>query len=319
MVDCLNEAHGDSFAVYNGDCVEILRQIPDKSIGHCIYSPPFGDLFTYSDSVADLGNSGSDDEFFGHYDFVCRQLIRVMKPGRIVAVHCSDLPTRKWKDGFIGLKPFSDQLREAHERAGFIFYRRVTIWKCPVVEQGRTHSRNLLYGELRKDSTMSAPGLPDYLMVFRTPGENDVPLRHYRTQAEAHLKSNGPDDVIVADDHPQAFKLEQWREWASPVWMTVDQTNVLGGVQAQREARDHADERHVCPLQLDVIRRSVIMWSNPGETVLSPFMGIGSEGFVAIQEGRRFVGVELKESYFRQAARHIDGVDRQDTLLAAAE
>lgn len=297
MVKCVADAHGKDFAIYQGDCVSVLRQLPARSIDHCVYSPPFGDLFVYSDSIADLGNSGSDEEFFAHYGYVCEQLRRVVKPGRIVAVHCSDLPTRKWKDGFIGLKPFSDQLRAAHERAGFIFYRRVTIWKCPVVEQGRTHSRNLLYGELRKDSCMSAPGLPDYLMIFRVPGENETPITH----------------TI------ESFPLSQWQEWASPVWMTIDQTNVLGGVKAQRDARDHADERHVCPLQLDVIRRSVIMWSNPGETVLSPFMGIGSEGFVSVQEGRRFVGVELKESYFRQATRHIDGVDRQTTLLAAAE
>lgn len=224
MVICLGERHGERFVAYNGDCREVMSQLPDACIGHSVYSPPFGDLFTYSDSVADLGNSSSDAEFFRHYGFVARELLRVMKPGRVVAVHCSDLPTRKWKDGFVGLKPFSDQLRDAHERAGFIFYRRVTIWKCPVVEQGRTHARNLLYGELCKDSAMSAPGLPDYLMVFRTPGDNEEPIKHT----------------------PEEFPLSQWQEWASPVWMTVDQTNVLGGVQAQRAARDHNDERHVC-------------------------------------------------------------------------
>lgn len=290
---CLDDAHLGDASIYNGDCHEILRQLPDDSIGHSVYSPPFGDLFVYSDSVADMGNSGSDGEFFSHYDFMARELLRVLKPGRIAAVHCSDLPTRKWKDGYIGLKPFSDQIREAHERAGFIFYRRVTIWKCPVVEQGRTHSRNLLYGELCKDSSMSAPGLPDYLMIFRKPGDNPQPIRHT----------------------PEQFPLSQWQEWASPVWMTVDQTKVLGGVVAQRQARDHADERHVCPLQLDVIRRSIIMWSNPGDTVISPFMGIGSEGVVALEEGRRFVGVELKRSYFEQAKRHLAAISNQMQLF----
>ena len=293
MVDCLDDELGQMFAVYLGDCVTAMRTMPGDCIDHSVFSPPFGDLFVYSDSEADMGNSSSDEVFFEHYDFMADELFRILKPGRVAAVHCSDLPTRKWKDGYIGLKPFSDQIREAHERAGFIFYRRITIWKCPVVEQGRTHSRNLLYGELCKDSAMSAPGLPDYLMIFRKPGDNAIPITH--TQAD--------------------FPLSQWQEWASPVWMTVDQTNVLGGVSAQREARDHADERHVCPLQLDVIRRSVVMWSNPGEVVMSPFMGIGSEGFVSIQEGRKFIGVELKEIYFRQAVKHLVSIEAQPSLF----
>lgn len=298
-VSCMNSAHGEAFSLYHGDCVDVLRQLPHASIGHGVYSPPFGDLFVYSDSIADMGNSASDDEFFSHYGYMARELMRVMKPGRVVAVHCSDLPTRKWKDGFIGLKPFSDQIREAHERAGFIFYRRVTIWKCPVVEQGRTHARNLGYSLMLDDSAMSAPGLPDYLMIFRTPGDNAEPISH----------------------RPEDFPLQQWQEWASPVWMTVDQTNVLGGVLAQRQAREQADERHVCPLQLDVIRRSLIMWSNPGDVVLSPFAGIGSEGHVALQEGRKFVGIELKDSYWRQASRHLESVEAQTALpmFAAAE
>ena len=293
---CLNSAIGANNAAYNGDCYEVLRQLPSASVGHCVYSPPFGDLFVYSDSAADMGNSASDDDFFAHYDFMARELLRVMMPGRVVAVHCSDLPTRKWKDGFIGLKPFSDQLREAHERAGFIFYRRVTIWKCPVVEQGRTHARNLLYGELCKDSAMSAPGLPDYLLIFRVPGDNAEPIRHT----------------------PEEFPLSQWQEWASPVWMTINQTNVLGGQLAQRQAREQADERHVCPLQLDVIRRSVVMWSNPGDVVLSPFMGIGSEGYVSLKEGRRFIGIELKESYWRQAVKHLSSIEAQTSMFSSA-
>lgn len=292
VVTCLDEAHGDNFTAYLGDCHEVMRQLPDACIGHSVFSPPFGDLFVYSTSAADMGNSGSDEEFFIHYGFMARELLRVMKPGRVIAVHCSDLPTRKWKDGFIGLKPFSDQIREAHERAGFIFYRRVTIWKCPVIEQGRTHARNLLYGELLKDSACSAPGLPDYLMVFRTPGDNSEPIHHDK----------------------ESFPLSQWQEWASPVWMTVDQTNVLGGQLAQRQAREQADERHICPLQLDVIRRSVVMWSNRGDTVMSPFMGIGSEGYVSMQEGRRFIGVELKESYWRQAVKHLGSLEASATL-----
>jgi len=295
VAECLNKALGRNFAAYNADCVSLMRQMPSASVDHCIYSPPFGDLFVYSDSNADMGNSASDAEFFAHYGFMATELLRVMRPGRIVAVHCSDLPTRKWKDGYIGLKPFSDQIREAHDRAGFVFYRRVTIWKCPVVEQGRTHARNLLYGELQKDSSLSAPGLPDYLLIFRVPGENAVPIGHTTSD----------------------FPLSQWQEWASPVWMTVRQTHVLGGIKAQQQAREPDDQRHVCPLQLDVIDRSIVLWSNPGDTVLSPFMGIGSEGHEALKLGRRFVGIELKESYWRQAVAHLRSVDEQGGMFDA--
>ena len=293
VATAINEVKGERFWAINGDCVRVLSAIMSSSIDHCIYSPPFGDLFVYSDSVADMGNCSSREEFFQQYDFMARELLRVMKPGRVCAVHCSDLPTRKWRDGVVGLTPFSDHIREAHERAGFIFYRRVTIWKCPVVEQGRTHARNLLYGELLRDSSMSAPGLPDYLMVFRAPGDNTAPISHSE----------------------MSFPLSQWQEWASPVWMTVRQTHVLGGIKAQHQAREAADERHVCPLQLDVIDRSIIMWSNPGDTVLSPFMGIGSEGYGALKMGRRFIGVELKESYWRQAVGHLRAADDQSCMF----
>ncbi len=293
-VKCLGSGKGNNWAAYWGDSCHVLPQLPDECAHLAVYSPPFGDLFTYSDSIADIGNCSSDEEFFEHYAFVVRELMRILKPGRIAAVHCSDLPTRKWRDGFIGLSPFSDRVREAHEREGFIFYRRVTIWKCPVVEQARTHALNLNYSQLRKDSAMSAPGLPDYLMIFRKPGDNAVPITH--------------------DEHN--FPLQQWQEWASPVWMTVDQTNVLGGVKAQRDARGNEDEKHVCPLQLDVIMRAVVMWSNPDEVVLSPFMGIGSEGVVSIKEGRKFVGVELKDTYFDQACRNLSSVDNQRDLFS---
>lgn len=243
-----------------------------------------------------MGNSSSDAEFMEHYGFLCHELARVLKPGRICSVHCSDLPTRKWKDGVVALKPFSDHIRQCHVDAGFVFYRRVTIWKCPVVEQGRTHARNLGYSLMLSDSAMSAPGLPDYLMIFRAPGENAIPISHTET----------------------SFPLSMWQEWASPVWMTIDQTNVLGGINAQRAARDSCDERHICPLQLDVIRRSIILWSNPGDVVLSPFMGIGSEGYVALQEGRKFVGIELKQSYWRQAVGHLSHIDASPRLAIDA-
>ena len=276
---CLNEAHGDNWAAYNGDCVEVVSQLPDESIGFSVYSPPFGNLFVYSESANDMGNSADDDEFGAHYAFLVREKFRVTKPGRITAVHCSDLPMTKWRDGAVGIKDFSGQIIKIHQDAGWVLHSRRTIWKCPVTEMTRTKHVGLLYKQLKSDSAKSRGGMPDYLLTFVKPGVNEDPITH----------------------DPENFPVEQWQEWASPVWMTVNQTRVLN-VQAAREAKD---ERHLCPLQLDVIERALVMWSNPGDVVLSPFMGIGSEGWCAIKMRRRFIGVELKESYFRQAARNL--------------
>jgi HAD superfamily phosphoserine phosphatase-like hydrolase len=232
----------------------------------------------YSDSAADMGNS-TDEEFADHYAFLVREKFRVTKPGRLTAVHCSDLPMTKWKDGAVGIKDFSGQIIRIHEDAGWILHGRRTIWKDPVVEMTRTKHVGLLYKQLQKDSAKSRGGMPDYLMTFVRPGENAEPIAHT----------------------PATFSLPQWQEWASPVWMTVRQTNVLN----VRSAKEAQDERHLCPLQLDVIERAVIMWSNQGDVILSPFMGIGSEGVEALKHKRRFLGVELKESYWRQACRHL--------------
>ncbi|MCA3246222.1 MAG: site-specific DNA-methyltransferase [Azospirillum sp.] len=289
QIRCLNEAHGARFSVYNGDCVDIVRQLPDASIDFSVYSPPFGSLFVYSESAADMGNS-TDEEFAKHYAWLVREKFRVTKPGRLTAVHCSDLPMTKWKDGAVGIKDFSGDIIRIHQEAGWIMHSRRTIWKCPVVEMTRTKHVGLLYKQLMKDSAKSRGGMPDYLITFVKPGENAEPIAHT----------------------PDAFPLEQWQEWASPVWMSIDQSNVLN-VKAAREA---GDERHLCPLQLDVIERAVIMWSNPENVVLSPFTGIGSEGVTALKLGRRFVGTELKESYWKQAVRYLEAQDRQDDLFA---
>lgn len=270
-------------ALYNGDCVHVMKGLPDDSVGFSVFSPPFGDLFVYSDSVADLGNVSSDDEFFEQYGHVCRELYRVLKPGRLIAVHCTDLPTRKFKDGVIGIKRFSDAVAEAHERAGFIFHCRVTVWRDPVVEMQRTKALGLLYKQLRKDSAMTRMGLADYVMVFRKRGDNPEPIGH------------------KAEDFP----VDRWQQWASPVWMDIRQGNVLN----VRVARDDNDEKHLCPLQLDLIERAIVLWSNPGDTVISPFMGVGSEGYVALKLGRRYVGAELKPAYFKQACRYIGEIE----------
>lgn len=291
-MDCLNEEHGYGWAAYNADCVSVAQQLPDECIDFSVYSPPFGQLFVYSDSALDMGNSSSDGEFAEHYAFMVREKFRLTKPGRLTAVHCSDLPLTKWKDGAVGIKDFSGDIIRIHQEAGWIFHSRRTIWKCPVVEMTRTKHVGLLYKQLRKDSSKSRGGMPDYLMTFIKPGDNASPITH---------------DASV-------FPVEQWQEWASPVWMSVNQTNVLNvkGVRSEKE------EKHLCPLQLDVIERALVMWSNPGDTVLSPFMGIGSEGFMSVKAKRRFVGTELKEAYWRQACVNLAGAAAQFDMFHMA-
>lgn len=287
-IRCLNAEKTDRWVAFNGDCVDVLRQMPDSSIDFSVYSPPFGSLFVYSESVADMGNS-TDDEFAQHYAFMVAEKFRVTRPGRITAVHCSDLPMTKWKDGAVGIKDFSGQIIRIHEDAGWILHSRRTIWKSPVTEMTRTKHVGLLYKQLRKDSIKSRGGMPDYLMTFVKPGENERAIEHT----------------------PEEFPLDQWQEWASPVWMSVNQSNVLN----VRMAKDSNDERHLCPLQLDVIDRALIMWSNKNDVVLSPFMGIGSEGVMSLKHGRRFVGVELKEGYWKQACRYLAAEENQRDMF----
>jgi DNA modification methylase len=288
-VTCLNEFHGTNFTAYNGDCVDVARQLPAHSVGFSIYSPPFGDLFIYSDSTADMGNSSSDGEFFKHYDFLLKELTRITKPGRLSAVHCSDLPFRKWKDGKIGIKDFSGEIISAHEAHGWVLHSRITVWKDPVVEMTRTKALGLLYKQLQKDSSKSRAGMPDYVLVFRAPGENTEPIGH----------------------RPEEFPVSKWQQWASPVWMDINQTNTLN----VRMAKEQQDEKHLCPLQLDLIERAMTLWSNPGDIVMSPFMGIGSEGYVAVRMNRRFIGIELKQSYWHHACQYIEQSDAESRTL----
>ncbi len=288
-IRCLNESHGENWSLYHGDCVDVVSQLPDKSVGLSVYSPPFGDLFIYSDSAADMGNSGNDETFFKHYEYLIEQMARVTKPGRLTAVHCSDIPFRKWKDGKLGIKDFSGDIIRAHEKHGFTLHSRVTIWRCPVVEMTRTKALGLLYKQLQKDSSKSRVGMADYLLVLRALGENEEPIGH----------------------RPQDFPVDQWQQWASPVWMDINQTNTLN----VRMAKEQRDEKHLCPLQLDLIERAVVLWSNHGDIVLSPFTGIGSEGFQALKNKRKFVGVELKESYWRQACKNLNGAESSSATL----
>lgn len=284
---------GRSWAIYNADCIEALAGLPDGLIDLAIFSPPFSDLFVYSDSERDMGNCGSHAEFMEHYGFFARELYRAMKPGRMTCVHCTDLPTRKGRDGFIGLHDFSGDLIKAHQDAGFVYHARATIWKDPVIEMQRTKALGLLYKQLKKDSAMSRVGMPDYMLFFRKDEPNPDPITHT------------PDDLPV----------DEWQELASRVWMKVNQTRVLNG----RQARGERDEKHICPLQLDVIDRCLKLYSNPGDLVLDPFNGIGSTGHQAIKMGRRYLGFELKPEYARQASRFLTEAEASEKTLFAAE
>lgn len=291
-VQVLDHAMGQAWAAYHGDCVEVLPSLPSASVGFSVFSLPFANLFVYSSSERDMGNNANNEEFFKCYRLVARELYRVTKPGRLVAIHCSDLPRTKATHGFVGLYDFPSEIRRVHEEEGWTYHSRVTIWKDPVVEMQRTKALGLLHKQLLKDSTRSRQGMPDYLLVFRkTPADETLadPVGHDR----------------------ETFPVEMWQQWASPVWMDINQTNVLNVAVA----REDKDEKHLAPLQLDVIDRCIRLWSNPNDTVLSPFMGIGSEGVTAIKAGRKFIGIELKDTYFRQACHFLEQAEAGSKTL----
>lgn len=293
QVNAINEKITDKFAIYQGDCVELSRGIPDDSIHYTIFSPPFSSLYTYSNSERDMGNSASDEEFYIHFQYLVKELYRITMPGRLVSFHCMDIPAMKSRDGYIGIKDFPAQLRQMFEDEGFIYHSKVTIWKDPLVEATRTKALGLLHKQLMKDSNYSRQGLPDYVFTMRKPGDNPVPITH-------------PDGLTqyYGEDEPggDVYSHQVWRRYASPVWMDIRQSNTL----QYRSAREEKDEKHICPLQLDVIARCVELWSNSGEVVFSPFAGIGSEGYQALKMGRRFVGSELKESYYNTAVANLE-------------
>lgn len=291
MKNVLNQASGENWTIYHADSVDALAGLPANSVHLSVFSPPFSGLYIYSDSIADMGNCANDDEFIEHYKFLASELHRVTKPGRISAVHCKDLVYYANANGTAGLRDFPGMLIRAHQEAGWDYHSRITIWKDPVIEMQRTKAHGLLYKQLRTDSTFSRQGLADYVLLFR------------KWAAEG-------DDVEPVTQTREGFPLDQWQQWASPVWMDIRQTNVLN----VQQARDSQDEKHICPLQLDVIERIVKMYSNRGDIVLSPFAGIGSEGYVAVKNGRRFVGFELKDSYFTQAQRYLDEAERSAAI-----
>ena len=287
-MEVINQYLGRNFALYNGDSCEVLQGLEDESIDLSVFSPPFADLYTYSDSERDLGNCKNADEFYVHFKFIAEQLNRVMKSGRNVCIHCMDLPSLKFRDGFIGLKDFPGEIIRIFEDVGFIYHSKVTIWKNPVVAMQRTKAIGLLHKQLKKDSTLSRQGIADYIVVMRKKGENKVPVTHTN----------------------ENFPVEKWQEWASPVWMDINQSNTL---QAN-SARDDKDEKHICPLQLDVIERCVELWSNEGEVVLSPFAGIGSELYQTLKMKRKAIGIELKTTYYNQAVKNCINAENNEQI-----
>lgn len=273
-----NELQNDYFTIRNGDSIQLIQNIETESIGFSVFSPPFAELYTYSSHIEDLGNSKDYKEFFEQFGFLASELFRVIKQGRNIAVHCMDLPIQKGKEGYIGLRDFSGMIIQLFEQVGFIYHSRVTIWKDPVVEMQRTKALGLLHKQVKKDSTMSRVGIPDYVLIFRKDGSRDMPVTNT--------------DLSV----------DMWQKYASPVWMDINYSNTL---QGYRNAREDEDEKHICPLQLDTIERLIHLYTNKGDTVFTPFMGIGSEVYQAVKMDRYGIGFELKESYFNLAQKNL--------------
>ena len=311
-IKCLAQDIGDRYALYQGDCCEVVLGIPSASIGFSVFSPPFADLYCYSDNERDVGNSQNYAEFFTHFQFLAGELFRVMQPGRIVAVHCIDIPAMKERDGYIGLKDFPGDIIRMFQKAGFIYHSRHVIWKDPLIEATRTKALGLMHKQLCKDSAMSRAGLPDYVLGFRSPGENQLPISHPHGLSK-YFGSKDPGGRGVQRQH------NIWRAYASPVWMDIRQTFTLN----RDGAREENDEKHVCPLQIDLVERCMVLWSKEGDTVLTPFAGIGTEAVVALMNGRKAIAIELKSSYFRQAQKNIAAAllpqnDQSDLFAAVA-
>jgi len=292
-MNILNQAQGDNWTMANGDCIEVLNSLPENSIHLSIFSPPYASLYTYSNSDRDLGNSVNDDQFYEHFAHVVAGLHRVTKPGRIVCVDVMNIPAMKERDGYIGLKDFRGDVIRAFQKAGFIFHSEHCAWKDPLIEATRTKALGLMHKQLCKDSTRSRAGIPQYLLAFRKDGENPEPVAHIDGLTE-----------FCGENPPIHGNLshERWRRYASPVWMDINFSNTLNA----KAARDNEDERHVCPMALDLIERAIQLWSNPGDVVFDPFSGVGSTGYQAIKMGRKFIGSELKQSYFAQACKNIE-------------
>lgn len=307
------------YAIYQGDCCKVLPGLPDEFVGHCIFSPPFVTMYTFSDSEEDMANAGSYEQFFDHFAFLVVQLHRLMIPGRIVAVHCMDIPTYKRSGDEIGLRDFPGGIIRVFEEKGFVYHSRHCIWKDPLVAATRTKTIGLAHKQLVKDSSMSRMGIPDYVLAFRKPGDNPKPIEHPQGLTEYAGSRPIPKDLdrYINSDNTAKNKRSHWiwQQYASPVWFDIRQTRVLPYV----EGRDKDDQRHICPLQRDVVERCLTLWSAPGDVVLTPYMGVGTEVYEAVRMGRRGVGVELKKSYFNQAVRNLESLETKSKARGFTE
>ena len=279
----------DRYAMYCGDTTEVIEGVANDSVGLIVYSPPFSSLYCYSNSDRDLGNSRNDEEFFMHFDFIVKELYRILMPGRIMAVHCMNIPAMKERDGYIGIKDFRGDLIRCFQKHGFIYHSEVTIWKNPVTEMQRTKALGLLHKQIKKDSSKSRMGMPDYIVFMRKQGDNPEPITHTNESYPVSLWQN------VASP--------AW-ELTPPVWNDINQSNTLN-----RMFSDEESEKHIAPLQLDVIERIVNLYSNPNDVVFTPFMGIGSEVYQSVKMGRRAIGIELKDAYFEQAVKNMKSLE----------
>lgn len=293
----------DLWSLYNADCVEVAQSIPSESINLSVFSPPYLNLYCYSASERDMGNSVDEVQFYSHFDMLMPHLFRVMKPGRIVAVDCMNVPAMKQRDGYIGLKDFRGDLIRVFQKHGFIFHSEHCAWKDPLIEATRTKSIGLMHKQLCKDSSMCRSGIPQYILAFRKPGENPEPISH-PNGLEWFYGENEPRTGVLSH--------ERWRRYASPVWMDIDFTRTLNA----QAARENEDEKHIAPMALDLIERCVHLWSNTHDILFDPFSGIGSTGYVAIQMERRFIGSELKSSYFTQACKNLVMAEQTTSLTA---
>lgn len=285
----LDQEVTENYALYNGDNIELIKELPDNSVHYSMFSPPFASLYTYSNSERDMGNCESDLEFHEHFRFLVKELYRVLMDGRLVSIHCMDMTATKNHDGFIGLKDFSGDIIRLFEEEGFIYHSRVTIWKDPLIAATRTHAIGLLHKQIVKDSSLCRQGLCDYIITMRKIGDNPEPIAH----KDGFTRYIGTDEL---SEH-QVFSHQVWRRYASPVWMDINATKTLNAVGS----KDEEDAVHVCPLQLDVVERCIELWSNEGDIVLDPFTGIGTVPYCAVKMGRRGLGFELKPSYFKTA------------------
>lgn len=300
----INQKVTENYAIYHGDSCELMQSIPDDSMGYSLHSPPFEGLYKFSNSDRDVSNS-SGEAFYEHYKFIAEQLYRITKPGRNASVHVMQLPTSKTRDGYIGMRDFRGEVCRLFRECGWIFASEVCIWKDPVVAQQRTKSIRLLHKQITKDKTISGQGLADYILTFRKPGENTEKIsgnfEFYVGEGKAPKPIEERLGHMTEEEAKKWYSIEVWQRYASPVWMDINQSRTL----QYRNARDDKDEQHISPLQLDVIERCIHLWSNPGDTVFTPFMGIGSEVWGAVNLGRKGLGIELKESYYGQAVKNL--------------